>query len=223
MDGHCLVVGVGGPSGSGKTALCHALSHRLGTHACTVIEMDRYYHDLSHLAPHERDLRDFDSPGAIDISLLIDHIDRLRRGESVCIPSYDFASHTRLKHGRRTDPLPVLIVEGIFALVYEALRRRLALSIFVSAPDGVCLSRRLARDVGVRGRSESQVKSQYVEFVRPAAEKFIRPSSLHANRVVVGTNALDSICDELMEDLRSVSDGLPVSSDVRASFAPYHT
>lgn len=199
-----LIVGVGGASGSGKTTLCHALRYRFGSEYSAVVEMDRYYHDLGHVPPAERGARDFDSPDALDVALLVDQLACLSRGDSVWVPEYDLVSHTRIAPGKWVEPPPVLFVEGIFCLVYAELRRLLTWSIFVSTPDPVCLERRLARDVGERGRTREDVLAQYARYVRPAADRVVRPSAAHARCVVNGTRPVDLLCDEITAALVNV-------------------
>lgn len=199
-----LIVGVGGASGSGKTTLCHALRYRIGADYSTVIEMDRYYHDLGHIAPAQRGARDFDSPDALDEALLVDQLRRLSRGDSVWVPDYDFVTHTRVPPGKWVEAPPVLLVEGIFCLVSAELRRMLTWSIFVSTPDRVCLERRLARDVGERGRTAQDVLAQYERYVRPAAERVVRPSAAHARSIVSGTRPVDLLCGEITTALERV-------------------
>lgn len=200
MSAFTLVVGVGGPSGSGKTTLCRAIRARLGDDACSVLEMDRYYRDLSDLAPHDREACDFDAPDALDVPCLVHQVRRLGRGEPVEVPHYDFVTHTRAGASELV-PGRVLLVEGIFCLVYEELRELLDWSVFVYAPDPVCLERRLARDVDQRGRSEEQVLAQYHRFVRPASERIVIPSARHANRILTGTFSVDELCGTVLDDL----------------------
>lgn len=207
MNAPTLVVGVGGPSGSGKTTLCRAIRAELGQDACSVLEMDRYYRDLSDLSLPERGARDFDAPDALDVSCLVCQVRSLGQGEAVRIPHYDFATHTRVPPGSELTPGRVLLVEGIFCLVYPELRELLDWSVFVDAPDRVCLERRLARDVEERGRSEAQVLEQYRRFVRPAAERIVIPSARHADRILTGTFTVDELCGQVLDDLAAL--GVP--------------
>lgn len=214
MNAPTLVVGVGGPSGSGKTTLCRAIRAELGQDTCSVLEMDRYYHDLSDLSLRERSACDFDAPDALDVSCLVHQVRSLGQGEAVRIPHYDFATHTRVPPGHELTPGRVLLVEGIFCLVYPELRELLDWSVFVDAPDRVCLERRLARDVVERGRSEDQVLEQYRRFVRPAAERIVIPSARHADRILTGTFTVDELCGQVLADLAALG-GPPVRTPAR--------
>jgi uridine kinase len=184
-----VVIGVAGCSGSGKTTLAEELAREMeGTH----FHIDHYYRDLSHLTYEERCRQNFDDPDVIESDLLIAHVDRLAGGHIIRQPQYDFANHTRFGGLYKHVEAPrLLIVDGIFALHYAGLRSLYDLSIYVDAPDDICYQRRLARDVRERGRSPESVEAHYAETVRPMAEKYVRPSAIHADLIVKGTESLD--------------------------------
>jgi uridine kinase len=184
-----LIIGVAGCSGSGKTALAEELAREMeGTH----FYLDQYYRDLSHLAYEERCRQNFDHPDIIESDLLIAHVARVGDGHAIHQPQYDFASHARLAGVQKhLEAHRFLIVDGIFALHYEGLRALCDLRIYVDTPDDVCYRRRLARDVRERGRTAESVAKHYAETVRPMAEQYVRPSAVHADLVVDGTESLD--------------------------------
>jgi uridine kinase len=196
-----VIIGVAGCSGSGKTTLAQELARSLhGVH----FHLDNYYRDLGHLSYEERCRRDFDHPDSLESELLVKHISELALGHSIQKPIYDFASHTRVRD--RTESVDVvrfLLVDGIFALHYDSLRPFYNLKIYVDTPDSVCYERRLARDVSDRGRTAESVAEQYATTVRPMAEKFVRPSAVHADIVVEGTSSLDWSVEQVMTILRS--------------------
>jgi uridine kinase len=183
------VIGIAGCSGSGKTAIAEELARQMkGTH----FHLDHYYRDLSHLSYEERCRQNFDHPDSIESGLLVEHVKQLAGGHSVRRPQYDFATHTRLAGVRKhVEAHRLLIVDGIFALHYEALRALYDLSIYVDTPDDLCYQRRLARDVRERGRTAESVGKHYAETVRPMAERYVRPSAAFADVIVAGTGSLD--------------------------------
>ena len=184
-----LVIGVAGCSGSGKTTLARELASLF---AATLLPLDLYYRDLSHVPAAERGGRNFDHPDSIEIDLLLRHIRELIAGRPVDRPIYDFGTHTRVPD--RTDrilPAPALIVEGILALHYPELRALYDLSVFVQAPSGVCLARRIHRDIRERGRTETSVREQFQTITQPMADQFVLPSAPYASLQVDGTESLD--------------------------------
>jgi uridine kinase len=194
-----LIIGIAGCSGSGKTTLARELTGQL---AATLLPLDFYYICLSHLPSDERALQNFDHPDSLEHSLLAMHIEELAGGRNIKRPLYDFTTHTRVKD--RTDtisPAPVLIVEGILALHYPALRSLYDFSIYVNAPNQICLNRRIYRDMRERGRTEESVRAQFEATAKPMADMYVIPSAKHASVVVEGTDALDWSVEQIFQRL----------------------
>ena len=198
-----LVLLVAGASGSGKTTLAEELARELeGTH----FHMDHYYRDLAHLAPADRAGQNFDHPEQIEHELLLDHLRELAAGRPIRRPSYDFTTHTRVLGKTEEVREPhVLLVDGIFALYWPAIRALAALSVYVDTPDALCYERRLRRDVQQRGRVAEQVALHYAATVRPMAERFVRPSARWADLVVDGNSSLDWSVEQVLGTLRARS------------------
>lgn len=166
--------------------------------------MDSYYRDLTHLAYADRCKQDFDHPDALESELLIHHVSQLAQGQSVEKPIYDFSTHSRVQG--KTELVKVekfLLVDGIFALHYDGLRPHYSLKIYVDTPDAICYERRFARDVCERGRTPESVAEQYAATVRPMAERYVRPSAVHADIVVDGTSSIDWSVEEVMVALNA--------------------
>lgn len=195
-----VVIGIAGCSGSGKTSLSQELARELeGTH----FHLDHYYLDLSHLSYEDRCRENFDHPYSLESDLLVEHIRELASGHSIARPQYDFANHTRIPGASVSVYEPhFLVVDGILALHYEALRRLYHLSVYVDTPDEICYQRRLARDVHDRGRTPESVANHYAETVRPMAEEFVRPSAKYADLIVDGTSSFDWSVEQVLNGLR---------------------
>ncbi len=195
-----VLIAIAGASGSGKTKLAEELARELeGTH----FHLDHYYRDLSHLSAEERAGQNFDHPDAIDHELLLAHLRALANGQPVEQPCYDFARHTRVpgQTVRVREP-HALLIDGIFALHWPAVRALSALKVYVDTPDAICYERRLRRDVRERGRTPEGVAAHYAATVRPMAERFVRPSSRWADLVVDGTASLDWSVEQVLAALR---------------------
>ncbi len=196
-----LLIAVGGASGSGKTTLAEELARELeGTH----FHIDDYYRDLAHLPSEERAGLNFDHPDQIEHELLLEHLRTLAEGGTIDRPCYDFAAHTRIrgKTERIREP-HALLIDGIFALHWPAIRALASLLVYVDAPDAICYERRLRRDVRERGRHPEQVRTHYAATVRPMAERFVRPSARWADLIVDGTASLDWSVEQVLAALRS--------------------
>jgi len=180
------IIGIAGPSGAGKSYIAQSL---LDADICTttaIISLDHYYHDQSHLTPSERAALNFDHPCAVDHHYLIAQLTQLHQGQAIQRPCYDFATHSRRRESVPVFPVDLLILEGLFALYWPALRQLLTLSIFIEAPDTLCYHRRMTRDMQERGRSSASVKAQYTTTVQPMAMRYIMPTREYAAIVLSG-------------------------------------
>ncbi|HEX4048009.1 MAG TPA: uridine kinase, partial [Elusimicrobiota bacterium] len=104
-----VVLGIAGGSGSGKSWLAKAVADRFPGRAAVVCH-DWYYKDYGKLSDEAaRRKLNFDHPDALESSLMRGQLDRLLAGEPVEAPSYDYATHSRLKETRRVEPKELLI------------------------------------------------------------------------------------------------------------------
>lgn len=183
------LIGVAGPSGAGKSELARSVAARL---AAPIVALDSYYRDLAHLPLEERARSNFDVPEALDGALLAEQLARLAEGREIAKPVYDFAQHIRAAEVEYVQPAEFVLIEGLFTLHFEEVRRLLGTKVYVDAPDEVCFERRLARDVRERGRTPESVARQYRETVRPMAERYILPTRQYADVVVSGADNLEA-------------------------------
>ncbi len=195
------ILAIAGCSGSGKTTLARELASEL---SATLLTLDLYYRDLAHLPLAERAIQNFDHPDSLEHTLLVEHVVQLANGQPVEAPVYEFATHTRLRDRTEfLEPAPFVLVEGILALHYAALRPLYDVAIFVNAPHELCLKRRIHRDVLERGRTEDSVRQQYWATAHPMAERFVLPSAAAADITVEGTDSLDWSIAQVLHLLRT--------------------
>jgi uridine kinase len=194
-----LLIGIAGGSGSGKTTLAVRLAAVLG--ATTLVAVDAYYRDLAELDPALREDRNFDVPEALDHELMLGQLAELARGRTVELPGYRFETHTRTAAGRTVRPGRYVLLEGLFALYWPALRDLLDLKIFVDAPHDLCLARRVERDTAERGRTPESVRLQYARTVRPMYERYVLPTRAYADLVLDGTRPVREMVDRVLEGL----------------------
>ena len=196
-----LVIGIGGCSGSGKTSLARELATQLGG---TLFPLDLYYRDLSQFPLDARHKQNFDHPDSLQSELFIEHIRSLAEGRTIQRPVYDFSRHARVAGAfEAVAPARFVVVEGILALHYDELWPLYGFSIYVDAPDEVCLNRRIYRDMRERGRTEESVRAQFEATARPMAELYVLPSQTRATITVSGTEALDWSIEQVLRGLRN--------------------
>ena len=196
-----LLIGIAGCSGSGKTTLARELALQLDA---TYFPLDWYYRDLSQFPLDQRDKQNFDHPDSLESELFIEHIRELREGRTIHRPRYDFSRHTRVPGV--FDPIVptrVVLVEGILALHYDELHPMYDFSIYVNAPNEICLNRRIYRDMRERGRTEASVRAQFDATAKPMADLYVLPSQSRATMTVEGTDALDWSIEQILRELRN--------------------
>jgi len=192
------LIAVAGPSCAGKTETARAVAKRLNAR---VLALDSYYLKLDHLTYEERCRFNFDEPSSIDHDLLVDQLRSLAAGNAIEAPVYDFTCHTRASRTEHIEPAPFLITEGLFVLYWDDVRKLCDTTVYVNAPDDLCLERRKKRDICERGRTVESVLKQYDETVRPMAAKYVWPSKDLAGLVVSGTDTLDHCAAQVLDDI----------------------
>lgn len=192
-----VIIGVAGGTGSGKTTVALSILEQVGRNRIALIQHDSYYYDAANLPLEERARLNFDHPNALETPLLVQHLQALRNGEAVYIPSYDFRTYTRTVQTRLVNPEPVILVEGILIFSEPALRALFDVKIFVDADSDIRFIRRLVRDMKDRGRPLDSVVEQYMTTVRPMHMEFVEPSKRYADVIIPegghNTVALDMV------------------------------
>ena len=179
-----LVIGIAGGSGSGKTTVVKELIAQLPKDTVSVIPQDAYYYDNGDRSPEEKKQINFDHPNSIEWGLLIDHLDRLKNGETIPMPIYTHVTCARSKEVVHVHPTEVVIVEGILGLTNEELRNRMDIKVFVDTDGDERLMRIIRRDIAERGRTWEDVLRHYNTFVKPMHQQFIEPTKRYADIIL---------------------------------------
>ena len=194
-----LVIGIAGGSGSGKTTLMNNIVSRF-SEDITVLSHDSYYRRHDEMTYEERCQLNYDEPAALETELMVRHLDKLRNGEAIDCPVYDFTVHNRSDATQRIEPSRIIIVEGILIFENEALRDLMDIRIFVDTDADIRLCRRVKRDVNKRGRSLESVLTQYQQTVKPMYEKYVEPSKKYAH-ILVPEGGKNTIAQEFIISL----------------------
>jgi len=197
------MVMVSGPSSSGKTTTTFKLEQRLNKMGMKFVALvvDNYFFDLEMHPKDEFGDYDFETPQALDLDLINDHLKRLAAGEEVFIPYYDF------KQGKRFDnrtPLQlhdyeVLLIDSLHGLYPEFSREIPAAQKFklylepllqMKMADGqyirwtdLRLIRRMLRDSVHRAYNPEQTLLHW-HYVRSSEKRTILPYSNTADYIV---------------------------------------
>jgi uridine kinase len=136
----------------------------------------------------ERSKTNFDHPDSLETDLLVQHIQSLKLGQRVVLPTYDFTTHSRTMVTHMVHPKKIIIVEGILLFTHPQLCSELDIKVFVDADDDTRVLRRMKRDTKERGRTFDSVMDQYQTYVKPMHAQWVGPSKAQADITVNAEN-----------------------------------
>jgi uridine kinase len=194
---------VAGPSSSGKSTTSLKIRERLSAAGISTVPLtvDNYFFDIDVHPKIGKDDRDFETPQALDLALINEHLSALVAGRSVVVPHYDF------KTGRRsgdaeTVTLPagaVLLLDslhGLFPEMTASLPEEMKFRLYVEtlsqlkAADGryirwadVRMLRRVVRDMQFRNYSPRSTIVHW-PLVRRSELRYIVPELRRAHALV---------------------------------------
>ena len=188
------IVIIAGPSSSGKTTTTIKLSHLLSKMGLSLVPLtvDNYFFDLELHPKDEFGDYDFETPQALDLDLINEHLVRLIAGEEVMIPFYDFKTSKRHddQTPMRIGPDDVILIDslhGLYAPMTQGVddERKFKLYIepllqmkgtngkYVRWAD-LRLMRRIVRDATHRARKPQQTLEHW-HYVRSSEMRNIIP------------------------------------------------
>ena len=203
MELNPVIIGIAGGTGSGKSTLAENIEKEF-KHNITMLSHDYYYKSNEGLPFEERKKLNYDHPDAFETNLLIEHLSKLKNGETIRRPSYSFVEHLRENETYEVVPKKVIIVEGILLFENKTLRDMMDIKIFVDADADIRFIRRLLRDVGERGRTLDSVIEQYCTTVKPMHEQFVEPSKKYADIIVPEGGYNQVALNMIVEKIRSI-------------------
>ncbi len=203
-----LMIGIAGGTGSGKSTFTDHLKGIFGDRIA-VLYHDNYYRRNDALSMEERAKLNYDHPDALETDLLVEQLKKLREGQPVDSPVYDFTVHNRSDQVIHIEPRPVIIVEGILVLAEPELRELFDIKIYVEADADERILRRAIRDMKERGRDIEGIARQYLDSVKPMHYLFVEPSRSKADLVINGglnPIALDLVAAKIRDTLSQSKD-----------------
>ncbi|PNY09626.1 uridine kinase-like protein 2 chloroplastic-like [Trifolium pratense] len=176
-----FIIGVSGGTASGKTTVCDMIIQQLQDHRVVLVNQDSFYRGLTNDECKRVHEYNFDHPDAFDTEQLVETLIKLKSGQSVQVPIYDFKLHQRASdRHRQVNASDVIIMEGILVFHEQRVRDMMNMKIFVDADPDVRLGRRIKRDTVDRGRDVHS----YAKFVKPAFDDFILPTKKYADIII---------------------------------------
>ena len=115
---------IAGPSSSGKTTTTIKVSERLQEAGIKLkaINVDHYFFDLEMHPKDEFGDYDYETPQALDLELINQHLSALLAGETVKTPNYDFKTGKRQLdvHEVRIEDNEIILIDSLHGL-YEGM------------------------------------------------------------------------------------------------------
>ncbi|KAK6200329.1 uridine kinase [Scheffersomyces amazonensis] len=180
------IIGIAGNSGSGKTSIAQKIVQELNQPWTVLLSFDNFYNPLTEEERKQafENNFDFDTPESLDLDLVIETVNSLKKGHKTTIPVYSFEHHNRTDKTITIYGANVIIIEGIYSLYDPRLLDMMDLKIYVDTDLDICLARRLTRDILYRGRDLGGCLKQWETFVKPNAVKYVNPTMYNADLII---------------------------------------
>ena len=210
-----FLIGITGESASGKTVFVDNT-----TKACvknknegiyTVIRCDDYYKDtskeLKEAGSYEELFKtgfSFDTPDAINLDLMKQHLLELKQGNEVVSPRYNFVTCESKSDGDKKKPAKVVLTEGLYVL-NEGIRDIMDVKVYVFTPLEV-LKDRWYKRAALRGKTGAAADLQFQDVNR-TAQQYIRPTYQIADAVInglVSQEYIQQITDNIFNALKNI-------------------
>jgi uridine kinase len=178
------IIGITGGSGSGKTTFTEKVLAQVNSKEVGVLHQDSYYLPRHPVNLKIGDEPNFDHPEAFDWDLFRKDLAALRAGKKIECPVYDYSASRRTAKTVQMGPCKVLMVEGIFTLWDEQIRKLMDLKFYLHVESDIRFIRRLFRDLKDRSRTMEDIIRQYYEAVRPMHQIYLEPTKQYADIIV---------------------------------------
>ncbi len=217
-----FIMSIAGESASGKTTLvknaAKACVKSETDNIYNVICCDDYYKDasreLAQAGNYEKLFESgfsFDTPDAIDLALMKEHLKLLKEGKEIYSPLYNFVTCESKKDSVLKKPAKLILNEGLYVL-HETLRDIIDVKIYVYTPFEVIKERWFARAAS-RGKTGLAAQMQFHD-VNQTAFRHIRPTMDIADVVINGMTSQEYIEDfihQLIDAIVSVTSDKHIS------------
>ena len=213
-----FLIGITGESASGKTVFVdntiEAVVREKKEGIYTVVRCDDYYKDTSKELKEAGSYDElfktgfsFDTPNAINLALMKEHLIALKNSETVTSPHYDFVTCVSNPNGDIKKPAKVILTEGLYVLD-ESLRDIMDVKVYVFTPLDVIKERWYKRAVS-RGKTGIAADMQF-RNVNETAQHYIRPTYQIADCIINGMvdkEYIKVITDKIMRKLAEICSG----------------
>jgi uridine kinase len=194
---------ISGPSSSGKTTTTIKVGQRLERlgFSLVTLNIDNYFFDLEMHPKDEFGDYDFETPQALDLLLINEHLDQLVRGNEVKIPYYDFKTSKRFLNQTpmRLKPKDIILIDSLHGLypdmtkdIPDELKFRMYLEPLLQMKDhdgkyvrwtDLRLIRRMLRDASHRAYDPRRTLEHW-HYVRASEMRHIIPNITQTDYII---------------------------------------
>jgi uridine kinase len=200
-----IIIGVAGGTGSGKSTFTNRLKAEFADDVAVVYH-DNYYRRQDDVPFEERKKVNYDHPDSLETDLMVEHLKKLRNGEAVDCPVYDYSLHNRSDRTEHIEPKHIILVEGILLLADPRVRDLIDIKVYVEADADERILRRIVRDVKERGRDLDNIVDQYLTTVKPMHYLYVEPTRAMAD-IVINSGMNDVAFDIVRSKIQMLLDG----------------
>lgn len=208
-----FIMSIAGESASGKTTLVKNASKACvksdTNNVYTVVCCDDYYKDaskeLAQAGSYENLFEtgfSFDTPDAIDLELMKEHLISLKEGKEIYSPLYNFVTCESKKDTVLKSPAKLILNEGLYVL-HQTVRDIADVKIYVYTPFEVIKDRWFSRAAS-RGKTGLAAQMQFHD-VNQTAFRYIRPTMDIADVVINGMTTQEYIEDFIQELINAIT------------------
>ncbi len=215
-----FLLSIAGESASGKTTLvdntAKACIKSEQQNVYTVVRCDDYYKDaskeLKEAGSYEEFFKSgftFDTPEAMNLGLMKEHLIALKEGREIHSPDYDFVTCESKPMGELKKPAKLILNEGLYVL-NEEMRDIVDVKIYVYTPFEIIKDRWYKRAV-TRGKTGVAADMQFAD-VNQTAARHIRPTMELSDVVINGLTSqeyIEELTQKFIEAVTKVTRTLP--------------
>ena len=194
---------VAGRTSAGKSsAVTDQVIKHYGRKNVLVVALDDYFGGNTHLERLRQTIPDinWDHPEYLNFPLIVEHLERLKNGEPITKPRFNFRTGEPDENAENISPLgkKVIVFEGIHALNPKLASFR-GLRAFVDISLHGSIIRRLLRDVSRTNLDPATILGYYLRTVEPMYQRYIAPVKSSAD--IVLTNEYDPRCEAIRSQM----------------------
>jgi uridine kinase len=209
-------IAIAGGSGAGKTTFAKYLRSFLSDNS-PILALDNYYKKKELQIKDRNGIENFDIPEAFDLSKLQDDLTKLSKGKSIMVQKYNYNQSNHPIYKYELIPNEFVIVEGLYALYFEAILELSLFNIFIISDLKSAYLRRLKRDEIERGYGIDDVTYRFYQHAVDSYLNIIYHTKIYADYEVINTGDINNLINQAKEVSLLIKEKLQSKSDKPSS------